>query len=124
MQWINFAANVLTLLAMGYFVRQKRASLRLEQDIWDILQVAKDYKEIGRVQHVEADAAREDAKKTAVEISKRVESKADELATKIDAVPDRVAEKIAGASDSGHTLPAIKPGSGRNQVPQPPEGAT
>jgi hypothetical protein len=113
----------------GYLFRSRKELtiahvLEAQAQLWDVLQLVKVQAESARVNRKEATVARDDTKSAAAAIGKQVEAKTEELKTKIEEVPQRVRETLAGASDSGHTLPVVKPGSGRNQVPQPPEGST
>lgn len=74
---------------------------------WDVLQIVKEYQESARVHHVEASHAKSDTAAAASAITKTVEEKAGELASKIESVPAKVVEVLAITNDG--MIPTVPP---------------
>lgn len=98
------------IVSIATFVRKEIGNRRILASIdqmLDVLQIIKDYRESARVHHVEADNAKSDAAAVAVAVTKKVEEKAVELANKIEGVPAKVAEVLNSGGEG--TLLVIPP---------------
>lgn len=66
--------------------------------------------------------------RNAARVLDKVENSSAPVIAAVEKVPEQTAEKVTAAlrdaSESGQALPALKPDSGRNRVPQPPAGGT
>ena len=118
----TYTALIATLtlaLLVVHFVRKERdrhaSRVHREQQraavaqVWEVLTLIKEYQESARISRKEATIAKSESVSAAAAVTERVEQKAQEIVTKIDAVPDRVAAALKGESDSGHTLPVVRP---------------
>lgn len=118
--YCDVVATLTLILVATYFVRKElwnrkwdeyfRRHEEREERTWAILDLVKTYYEGGRIQHKEADIAKQDVTAT-------VENKAQELKQQIDKVPERVKEKVKEVfqsdTESGlYKMPPNMPGVG------------
>lgn len=96
---IYYIAAVVTLTLVALVAHALRREMQ-RNELWDVLEFIKTWRESGRVQRVEADHAKVAVQQTADTITQTVAKTAEDLTHKIEEVPAKVAEVITRTQTS------------------------